>query len=191
MGPGLAGNPAVSCLRDRRLCVPALRRVCPCSPRPDALWSAAVDARASTCYGVHRSRSGAANVSMERRRDLATTAATRLRLRSRCVSRRKSFRIEFLDDHVRRACAALSSAVILATASPDAARAAVPIAPSQLAALEPRPCDGCRLAVRCDTEHLGCVAFSLFMTGKSSDRWQVAPPVPTRERYEALLGEMA
>jgi len=59
---------------------------------------------------------------MERRRDLATTAATHLRLRSRCVSRRKSFRIEFLDDHVRRACAALSSAVILATASPDAAR---------------------------------------------------------------------
>jgi len=30
MGPGLAGNPAVSCLRDRRLCVPALRRVCLC-----------------------------------------------------------------------------------------------------------------------------------------------------------------
>ena len=27
---GLAGNPAVSCPRDRRLCVPALRRVCPC-----------------------------------------------------------------------------------------------------------------------------------------------------------------
>jgi len=26
----LAGNPAVSCLRDRRLCVPALRRVCLC-----------------------------------------------------------------------------------------------------------------------------------------------------------------
>jgi hypothetical protein len=66
--------------------------------------------------------------------------------------------------------------------------AAVPIAPSQLDALEPCPCEGCRLALRCDTEHLACVAFSLFTAGKNPVRWGTAPRVPTRERYEALLG---
>ena len=66
--------------------------------------------------------------------------------------------------------------------------AAVPIAPSQLAALDPCPCEGCRFALRCDTEHLACLAFSLFMAGKSPVRWGTAPRVPTRERYEALLG---
>jgi hypothetical protein len=74
--------------------------------------------------------------------------------------------------------------------SPRVESAAVPIARSELNALDPCPCEGCRLALRCDTEHLACVAFSLFMTGKSSDRWQVAPRVPTRERYEAVLGQI-
>jgi hypothetical protein len=66
--------------------------------------------------------------------------------------------------------------------------------PSQLdgrPVLEPCPCEGCRLAARCDTEHLACVAFSLFMAGKSPVRWGTAPRVPTRERYEALLGDAA
>jgi len=66
----------------------------------------------------------------------------------------------------------------------------VPSAPSQLDALEPCPCEGFRLAVRCDTEHLACLAFSLFMAGKSPVRWKMAPRVPTRERYEAVLGEV-
>jgi hypothetical protein len=64
----------------------------------------------------------------------------------------------------------------------------VPIARSELNALDPSPCEGCRLALRCDTEHLACLAFSLFMAGKSPVRWGTAPRVPTRERYEALIG---
>jgi hypothetical protein len=47
--------------------------------------------------------------------------------------------------------------------------AAVSITPSKLAArlvpFEPCPCEGCRLALRCDAERLACVAFSLFMAG--------------------------
>jgi len=38
---------------------------------------------------------------------------------------------------------------------------------------------------------LACLAFSLFMAGKSPVRWETAPRVPTRERYQALLGEVA
>jgi hypothetical protein len=76
--------------------------------------------------------------------------------------------------------------------TPRVESAAVPVALSELAAspvpLEPCPCDGCRLAIRCDTEHLACLAFSLFMAGKSPVRWGTAPRLPTRERYESLLG---
>ena len=74
--------------------------------------------------------------------------------------------------------------------SPRVESAAVPIARSELNALDPCPCEGCRLAVRCDTEHLACLAFSLFMAGKSPVRWGTAPRVPTRERYEAVLGQI-
>jgi hypothetical protein len=79
--------------------------------------------------------------------------------------------------------------------SPRVESAAVPVAPSELVAnpvpLEPCPCDGCRFAVRCKDERLACVAFSMFMAGKSTVLWKMAPRVPTRERYEALLGETA
>ena len=78
---------------------------------------------------------------------------------------------------------------------PRVESAAVSVAPSELVAslvpLEPCPCDGCRFAVRCKDERLACVAFSLFMAGKNPVRWGTAARVPTRERYDALLGEMA
>jgi len=54
--------------------------------------------------------------------------------------------------------------------------------------LEPCPCEGCRFALRCDAEHLACVAFSLLMAGKSAVRRELAARVPTRARYDALLG---
>ena len=79
-------------------------------------------------------------------------------------------------------------------AKPRVQSAALSVASPQLAAtpvLEPCPCDGCRYAVRCKDERLACVAFSMFMAGKSPVLWKMAPRVPTRERYEALLGEMA
>jgi hypothetical protein len=85
-------------------------------------------------------------------------------------------------------------AIAVTWISPRVESAAVPLAPSELVAspvpLEPCLCDGCRLAIRCDTEHLACLAFSLFMAGKSPVRWGAAPRVPTRERYEAALGEV-
>ena len=76
---------------------------------------------------------------------------------------------------------------------PRVESAAVSVAPSELVAslvpLEPCPCDGCRFAVRCKDERLACVAFSLFMAGKSPVLWKMAPRTPTRGRYEALLGQ--
>jgi len=71
--------------------------------------------------------------------------------------------------------------------SPRVESAAVPTAPSAPIP-EPCPCDACRFSLRCDAEHLACVAFSLFMAGKSAVRWKLAPRVPTRARYEAVLG---
>jgi hypothetical protein len=57
--------------------------------------------------------------------------------------------------------------------------------------LEPAPCDHCRLAERCKVKHLACRAFSLFMAGASPIAWNAVNRAPTRERYEALLGDGA
>jgi len=70
----------------------------------------------------------------------------------------------------------------------------VPFVPYRIAAspvLEPCPCDGCRFAERCKAERLACDAFATFMAGGRPVRWAVAPPrVPTRARYESVLGEV-
>jgi hypothetical protein len=94
---------------------------------------------------------------------------------------------------LNRCLACLSDAIPAVTlAESKEESAAVPVAPSELAGsfvpLEPCPCEGCRLVLRCKPDHLACVAFSLFMAGKSAVRWRIAPRVPTRERYEGLLG---
>ena len=40
-------------------------------------------------------------------------------------------------------------------------------------------------------EHLhACEAFSMYLHGLSEVRWRIAPRVPTRERYQALLGDV-
>lgn len=49
------------------------------------------------------------------------------------------------------------------------------------------PCDGCRHAPRCAQEQLACDAFAVWSAGRPRSRWQIAPRVPTRERYTMLL----
>src|SRR5436309_14314779 len=64
--------------------------------------------------------------------------------------------------------------------------AAVPdIDPQALTA--PCPCDTCRHAAKCRTEKLLCGAFSLYVAGDGKRRWSIAPRVPTRALYDALL----
>jgi hypothetical protein len=41
------------------------------------------------------------------------------------------------------------------------------------------------------TKHLACRAFSLFMAGANPADWNAVNRAPTRERYDALLGEGA
>ena len=57
------------------------------------------------------------------------------------------------------------------------------------AMLELAPCDQCRLAERCKAKRLACRAFSLFIAGASPIAWNAVNRAPTRERYEAVLGE--
>jgi hypothetical protein len=49
------------------------------------------------------------------------------------------------------------------------------------------------LAVCCrfggENLHDACEAFSTFLHGLSEVRWRIAPRVPTRERYQDLVGE--
>ena len=52
----------------------------------------------------------------------------------------------------------------------------------------PSPCDACRFAERCREQLQACSAFSMFLHGFSKVRWRIAPRVPTRERYQTLLG---
>ena len=76
---GSSATPLSRVTRDRRLCVPASRRVCPCPQRPHA------PARSARRCGRYASVRGqvqpftarAANVSTERRADLATLAGVR------------------------------------------------------------------------------------------------------------------
>jgi len=58
-----------------------------------------------------------------------------------------------------------------------------------LSASGPSPCDACRHGDRCKTQLHACEAFGMFLHGLSEVRWRTAPRVPTRERYQALLGE--
>jgi len=51
------------------------------------------------------------------------------------------------------------------------------------------PCDRSRFAERCRERLHACEAFGMYLHGLSKMRWRIAPRVPTRERYEALLGE--
>jgi hypothetical protein len=53
----------------------------------------------------------------------------------------------------------------------------------------PSPCDACRFADRCKMQLHACEAFGMFLHGLSETRWRIAPRVPTRERYQALLGK--
>jgi hypothetical protein len=69
---------------------------------------------------------------------------------------------------------------------PRADAACAPRHAAELNLIDESP--GCRFALRCETERLTCVAFSMFMAGKSQVRWRTAPRIPTRERYAALLG---
>lgn len=56
--------------------------------------------------------------------------------------------------------------------------------------LEPPPCDACWHADRCKVEQLACKTFSIFMAEESNIRWSVVNRMPTRERYDALLGAL-
>lgn len=52
----------------------------------------------------------------------------------------------------------------------------------------PAPCEGCRLAARCGAELLACDAFRLYYLGGGPARWALAPRLPSRREYAALLG---
>ena len=54
--------------------------------------------------------------------------------------------------------------------------------------LEPAPCECCKFAQLCASEHLACAAYSMFLHDQPAARWRLAPRAPTTERYEALLG---
>ncbi len=54
---------------------------------------------------------------------------------------------------------------------------------------EPAPCTDCWHAERCAAGRLACIAFEMFMEGARPDRWQLVKRDPTRELYEAVLGE--
>lgn len=51
------------------------------------------------------------------------------------------------------------------------------------------PCTGCRFAARCAAELLACEAFAAYSGGLSEVRWSVAPRVPSRARYDSILGQ--
>ena len=52
---------------------------------------------------------------------------------------------------------------------------------------EPFPCQGCRLAARCDASHEACAAFSLYVAHASELRWRAAPRVPNRALFETIF----
>lgn len=56
-----------------------------------------------------------------------------------------------------------------------------------LAMAAPAPCDDCRHAAKCRAEKLLCEAFNLYVSGEGRPRWSLAPRVPTRALYLALL----
>ena len=53
--------------------------------------------------------------------------------------------------------------------------------------LEEGPCDDCRHAARCATQHLACDAFAVWVAGRRSIYWQTAARQPMRERYAAVF----
>ena len=56
---------------------------------------------------------------------------------------------------------------------------------------DPGPCHGCQQFERCCHGRLACAAFALFEAhGASRERYNAAPKLPTRERYEALFGKI-
>jgi hypothetical protein len=54
---------------------------------------------------------------------------------------------------------------------------------------ERSPCDDCRYREKCAGERLACEAFGMFLHDLSEVRWRTAPRVPTRELYQALVGD--
>jgi hypothetical protein len=51
----------------------------------------------------------------------------------------------------------------------------------------PAPCDACRLRQKCAAERLACDRYVMFFYGRPQWRWERAPLVPTRAKFEALF----
>lgn len=60
----------------------------------------------------------------------------------------------------------------------------------ELTAAEPAPRDRCRHVRGCAAEALACAAFGMFLGSEGRRRWQLAPRVLTRARFEAAVGKL-